>query len=135
LPAQHLQPIDSSEPDFVASAARFLGTPYLWGGRSNFGLDCSGLVQIALQAAGINCPRDSDLQATLGQPVAFDGKLDALRRGDLVCWRGHIGIVSAPGRLLHANAFHMAVADEPLAGAVERIARSGLAITAIRRLI
>jgi hypothetical protein len=133
VPAQHLAPMDFVEPDFVAVARRFLGVPYLWGGRSSLGMDCSGLVQLALQAAGYACPRDSDMQAAFGQAVPFSGDLAAIRRGDLVCWKGHIGIASEPGALLHANAFHMAVAEEPLAQAVERIRRSGSEITAVRR--
>lgn len=133
IPVRHLAPVESRESDFVAVARRFVGTPYLWGGRSSLGLDCSGLVQIALQAAGYDCPRDSDMQAAIGTPVAFDPT--ALRRGELVCWKGHIGIVSDPGLLLHANAFHMAVAEEPLTQAIERIARSGLEVTTVRRVL
>ena len=98
------------------------------------GLDCSGLVQVALQAAGVECPRDSDMQAAFGVTVPFGGDTATLQRGDLVCWKGHIGIVSAPGRLLHANAFHMAVADELLDEAVARIRRSGLEVTTVRRI-
>ena len=135
IPACHIAPIESREPDFVAVAERFIDTPYLWGGRSSLGLDCSGLVQIALQSAGMKCPRDSDMQAAFGSPVDFSGDPGALKRGDLVCWNGHIGIVSAPGRLLHANAFHMAVADEPLADAISRIKKSGLDVTAVRRVV
>jgi hypothetical protein len=75
------------------------------------------------------------MQASLGQAIPFTGDLSALRRGDLVCWKGHIGIVSAPGWLLHANAFHMAVADEPLADAVARIKKSGSEVTAVRRVV
>jgi cell wall-associated NlpC family hydrolase len=134
VPAVHLATADSTEPDFVAVAQRFLGAPYLWGGRSSLGFDCSGLVQIALQAAGHACPRDSDMQAAVGEAVPFDGRPETLRRGDLVCWTGHIGIVSAPGRLLHANAHHMAVAEEPLAEAVARIARAGSPVTTVRRV-
>ena len=132
IPARHLSPVGSPEPDFVAVARRFIGTPYLWGGRSNLGLDCSGLVQVALQAAGYNCPRDSDMQAAIGTPVTFDP--NTLRRGDLVCWKGHIGIVSPPGLLLHANAFHMAVAEEPLTDAIARIRELGMEVTAVRRV-
>jgi len=131
---RHLAPVDRIEPDFVATARRFTGVPYLWGGRSSLGLDCSGLVQIALQAAGIACPRDSDMQAGFGKPVSFSGDLAALRRGDLVCWQGHIGILAEPGRLLHANAFHMEVAEEPLAQAIARIKAGGLEVTTVRRL-
>jgi cell wall-associated NlpC family hydrolase len=134
IAARHLAPVDRIEPDFVATARRFTAVPYLWGGRTSLGLDCSGLVQISLQAAGIACPRDSDMQAQFGKPVSFSDDLAALRRGDLVCWQGHIGIVAEPGRLLHANAFHMEVAEEPLAQAIARIRQSGLEVTTVRRL-
>jgi cell wall-associated NlpC family hydrolase len=135
IPSQHLAPIESREPDFVAVSQRFSGTPYLWGGRSSLGLDCSGLVQIALQSAGYVCPRDSDMQEKIGNSVAFTGDISTLTRGDLICWKGHIGIVSGPGRLLHANAFHMAVAEEPLTEAIERIRKSGSEVTAVRRMV
>ncbi|OAS24756.1 peptidase P60 [Methylobacterium platani] len=140
--AGHLAPRDAVEPDIAATALRFLGTPYLWGGRSSLGLDCSGLVQAALAAAGIPAPRDSDQQeAALGEPVAFGPDLAGLRRGDLVYWRGHTGMMLDATRLIHANGHHMAVAVEPLAEAEGRI-RAGAtgpgtgdgAIRSIRRL-
>jgi len=135
IPARHVAPLAHREPDFVATARRFLGTPYLWGGRSSTGLDCSGLVQLALAAAGHPCPRDSDMQqAALGARVPLAGDLSALKRGDLLFWKGHVGLVSDAGRFLHANAFHMAVAEEPLAEAVARIQNSGLEIPEARRI-
>ncbi len=135
VPAAHLAPIGQRESDLVAVAERFLGAPYLWGGKTALGLDCSGLVQVALSACGMACPRDSDIQeATLGIPLDAGSDLSDLRRGDLIFWRGHVAIVRERGSLVHANAFHMAVAIEPLAEAVARICGSGLEITAVRRI-
>ena len=134
LIAQHLVPLGHREPDYVATARRFLGVPYLWGGRSSLGLDCSALVQLALQAAGIACPRDSDMQAGLGSAVDFGGDISKLKRGDLVYWQVHIGFVAGEGRFLHANAHHMAVAEEPLADAIQRIRAVGQEILTVRRL-
>jgi cell wall-associated NlpC family hydrolase len=133
VPRQHLMPLKARFDDPVGIADMFLGTPYLWGGASRWGLDCSGLVQTALVACGIDCPRDSDQQeATLGVPLA-DGV--PLQRGDLVFWKGHVGMMSSPTMLLHANVHHMAVAYEPFGEAVERIAaREFGQITSIRRL-
>ena len=103
--------------DPVAVAERFLGAPYLWGGRESLGLDCSGLVQAALHACGRACPRDSDRQRALGREVA---PAEA-QRGDLMFWAGHVGLLAAPDRLLHANAHAMAVTEEPLADALARM--------------
>jgi len=134
LPAAHLAPLDKNESDFVAVAERFLGTPYLWGGKTALGLDCSGLVQVALTACGVACPRDSDMQeAALGTAVPVDPS--ALSRGDLVFWKGHVAIVRDRSNLLHANAYHMAVAIEPIADAVVRIRNAGSEITSIRRIV
>jgi cell wall-associated NlpC family hydrolase len=135
VPTRHIAELDRFAPDFVAVAERFAGTPYVWGGKTRLGLDCSGLVQVAMHAAGLDCPRDSDMQqAELGREVAVDGGLDGLERGDLVFWSGHVGIMTDAFMLLHANAHHMAVIAEPLRGAVDRIARGGLEIAAIKRL-
>lgn len=127
----HLAPIGVFERDPAAVAARFVGVPYLWGGRDGSGLDCSGLVLQALLACGIGAPRDSDMQMALGAPA----DPTALRRGDLVFWKGHVGMMLDRDTLLHANTHHMAVAAEPLADAVTRIgeATSGQPI-AYRRL-
>jgi cell wall-associated NlpC family hydrolase len=135
VPSRHLAELGKVEPDFVAVAERFVGTPYVWGGKTRLGLDCSGLVQVAMHAAGLDCPRDSDMQrAELGREVAVRDDLAGLQRGDLVCWKGHLGILTDGATLLHANAHHMATATEPLRGAVDRIARAGSPIAAIRRL-
>jgi cell wall-associated NlpC family hydrolase len=133
--APHLQPISQHESDFVAVAEKFLGVPYLWGGKTALGVDCSGLVQISLAAAGIAAPRDTDVQAReLGAELPLSDTLD-LRRGDLVFWKGHVGIMCDEVTLLHANAHHMFVAREPFAEARRRIlAKSFGAVTAVRRL-
>jgi hypothetical protein len=129
--SKHLAPITERESDIVATAQKFLGTPYLWGGKTSLGLDCSALVQLSLVAAGIKCPRDSDMQEqALGDPVS----LEKLQRGDLVFWKGHVAIAFDPETLIHANAFHMAVAVEPLADAVERIAKLGTRVSSVKRL-
>jgi len=135
LPDRHMTPLDVMEPDFVAVAERFLDTPYLWGGKTSYGLDCSGLVQVALTACGIACPRDSDMQETaLGSAVRWQDDMSALRRGDLAFWKGHVAIVRDATMLLHANAHHMAVVIEPIGEAIARISAAGSNVTAIKRL-
>jgi hypothetical protein len=133
VPAGHLAPVDRPEDDPVSVATLLLGTPYLWGGNSAFGIDCSGLVQAACLACGIPSPGDSDLQAAgLGAAVT-DGS--APRRGDLLFWKGHVAWVTGPDTILHANGHHMAVAFEGLAEAVARIeAQGGGPVTDHRRL-
>lgn len=123
VPADHVAPLGWHEADPVAVAERLIGTPYLWGGNSPLGIDCSGLVQLACHLAGIPCPGDSDLQeAALGHDLP-EGT--PLRRGDLLFWKGHVAWVAGPDLLLHANAHHMAVAFEPLGKAVARIVDQG----------
>lgn len=119
IPTGHLASLDSKVGDWVAVAERFLHTPYVWGGRSAMGIDCSALIQLALQQAGIPCPRDSDMQeADLGK--AFD-RTDGLMRGDLIFWPGHVGAMVDATNLLHANAYAMATAIEPLADVEMRV--------------
>jgi cell wall-associated NlpC family hydrolase len=128
----HCAGLSHAASDWVSVAEQFLGTPYLWGGKSVAGIDCSGLVQVSLQAAGRICLRDSDMQETsLGTEFPEDAKL---QRGDLIFWQGHVGIMRDATMLLHANAHHLMVASEPVEEAVERIAAKGSEITMVRRL-
>ncbi len=135
VPTRHLAAIDSIEADIVMVAEKFLGVPYLWGGKTSLGLDCSGLVQVALMACGLPCPRDSDMQEqALGRPLAPGPDRSDLRRGDLMFWQGHVAIVRDTTTLVHANAFHMAVAIEPTKDAISRIGAAGSKLTCVRRL-
>ena len=134
LPLPHLAGLDRHQPDFVTVAERFAGTPYLWGGKSSLGIDCSGLVQIALNAAGAGCPRDSDMQQD-GLGRALDpAQAGNLRRGDLIFWRGHVAIARDAVTLVHANAHHMATTIENTRDAIARISATGSEVTAIKRL-
>jgi cell wall-associated NlpC family hydrolase len=132
--ATHLVPFDDFASDFVSVAQEFLGTPYLWGGRTSIGLDCSSLIQLSLQASGFECPRDSDMQETvLGEELSDPQDQSVFERGDLLFWKGHVGVMLDETRLLHANAHHMAVTIEPVAGAIARIEASEGQVTSVRR--
>jgi cell wall-associated NlpC family hydrolase len=134
IPKQHVAEIDTFETDFVAVAERFVGTPYLWGGKSSLGIDCSGLVQIALTAVGTGCPRDSDMQESgLGRALS-EAEMRHLKRGDLIFWKSHVAIVRDAGTIVHANAHHMATAIEDTKGAIARIKAAGSDVTSIKRL-
>jgi cell wall-associated NlpC family hydrolase len=133
LPRQHVGRVDEMQPDFVAVAERFVGTPYLWGGKSSLGIDCSGLVQVSLNAAGTGCPRDSDMQRD-GLGRALDpAESKKLQRGDLIFWNGHVAIVRDADTIVHANAHHMTTVIENTRDAIARI-KATIGITAIKRL-
>ena len=131
VPAVHLAPVKAKQSDFVTVAEKFLGAPYLWGGKTSLGLDCSALVQVALQAAGLPCPRDSDMQElALGKPVS----VIEIKRGDLLFWKGHVAIARDAATLIHANAFHMAVTIEPIEDTIARIKAPASDVTSVKRL-
>jgi len=128
----HIAKIENASGDFVIAAELHLGLPYVWGGISPDGVDCSGLVQTALRAVGKNALRDADMQeASLGKEIAKDAEL---KRGDLIFWKGHVGILRDANTLLHANAHHMLVVSEPLKKAIARIEKSAGPVTSIRRI-
>jgi len=134
LPQQHVGGIDRHAGDFVAVAERFVGTPYLWGGKSSLGIDCSGLVQVSLNAAGTGCPRDSDMQQDALGRALDPAESKNLRRGDLIFWKGHVAIARDATSIVHANAHHMATAIEAISDAIARIKAAGSEITSIKRL-
>lgn len=134
IPKQHVGVIDAFESDYVAVADRFVATPYLWGGKTSLGIDCSGLVQVALNACGIGCPRDTDMQESgMGRALSA-GEAQHLQRGDLIFWKGHVAIVRDAETVVHANAHHMATAVENTTDAIARIKAAGSDVSSIRRL-
>jgi hypothetical protein len=133
VPLRHVAPVEAAAADPVAVAERLLGAPYLWGGRGAGGIDCSGLVQMALGLANIAAPRDSDMQRdSLGEPIAPDAPL---LRGDLIFFPGHVGLMMDAARIIHANAFWMAVTIEPLADVAARLAPTHAEPISARRRI
>lgn len=137
---KHIAPVQDFQADFVAVAESFSGAPYLWGGCTRNGIDCSGLVQMALLAAGFECPRDSDQQERkVGESVAEKvkaaaGNLEQLARGDLLFWPGHVAIMTSADRLIHANALSMAVTMEPATEVIARIEKAGKPVSSVKRI-
>ncbi|MCF6292201.1 MAG: NlpC/P60 family protein [Robiginitomaculum sp.] len=126
----HIQAIKTNLPDWVETAKTYLHTSYVWGGRSSFGLDCSALIQNSLQAAGIDCPRDSDMQeAQLGTKIENSDFI----RGDLLFWKGHVGVMVCEDNFLHANAAAMKTVIEPVSEAINRIKKTAGELTCARR--
>jgi hypothetical protein len=134
VPRRHVAAVDHRETDFVAVAERFVGTPYLWGGKSSFGIDCSGLVQVSLNAAGHTCPRDSDMQQNAVGRLLDPAASATPRRGDLLFWNGHVAIARDADTIVHANAFHMTTVIESRLEAIARIRAAGSELVAIKRL-
>jgi len=133
--ARHLRKAGEAAADFAGAAEMFLGAPYLWGGKTSIGLDCSGLVQMAAEACGITCPRDADMQeAALGEALNNPEDLSQVRRGDLIFWKGHVGIAVDPARMIHANATAMATSIDTIADFAARIAGSEGPVTSLKRL-
>jgi len=132
--AKHIRPKEAHEKDYVTVAETLIRTPYLWAGTSAFGIDCSGLVKLAMFMCGKNVLRDSDMQAaTIGTEIEAGDKFENVKRGDLIFWRGHVGIAQGKGLLLHANGNSMDVTSEPLLPAIERIAYLYEKPTGVRR--
>ena len=139
--ASHAEPVDAIATDYVATMQAFLGTPYLWGGKSALGVDCSGLVQLALLKAGIRCPRDTDMQAR-DLPGGVDisatsteATAGALQRGDIVYWPRHVGVMVDDAMLIHANGGRMATTIDPFVEVAARADADGRPISAIKRLM
>ena len=135
VPSVHIAPLAAWAKDYVTVAERFLGVPYLFGGRSSLGLDCSSLVQLALAEAGMSAPRNSDHQcASLGAPIGDASALGIMRRGDLVFWNSHVAIAVDERRIIHANGLAMAVSIDDAAGFARAVEASEGPIMAINRL-
>ena len=133
---KHIRPIEEYSSDFVAEAEKFIGAPYLWGGRTSIGLDCSALVQLTLNRIGVDCPRDSDLQENvIGEGLDISTGLPELQRGDLIFWNGHVAIMLDSMKLIHANAYTMSVEIELAELVIDRImTQSSAGVTSVRRL-
>ena len=132
---RHISALNLVDPDYVGMAQRFIGLPYLYGGKSALGLDCSALVQNVLQAANYSAPRDSDMQAAeIGSKIDVGPDLQGLIRGDLVFWPGHVGIMTSPTMIVHASATMMEVTLEPVHDVAKRSRKGGPIVASVTRL-
>ena len=132
MPLRHLRALGDWAEDPVTVAESLLGTPYLWGGNSRFGLDCSGLVQLSMHCCGKPCPGDSDMQMSLGRLLPAN---EPMKRGDLILWKGHVALMVDRDRIIHANGHTMSVAHEGVKDAVARISTGGGGLVLARQRI
>jgi len=133
---EHIELESNKNNNYIDTAIKFTNTPYKWGGRTSFGIDCSGLVQLSLMSSGYKCPRDSQMQnKVLGKNIPIQTYHDNLKRGDLIFWDGHVGIMVSSENIIHANSFSMDTKIEKIIDADTRIKSNGNRISSIKRII